>query len=724
MTARENQLRGGGLYASRSTWYVRLVQRGCLGMTTFRGLLWLFGLVLVSGLTTGRAAGTDVFPRYTVSTYAAGLQQPDDLAFHPKTGELYVSEESAGRVSVIRNGRAESVIERDFTVKDDIDPDRLDAERTRAYWLRNQLVSPEGIAFGPDGHLYVVEDSARGRVLKFEADSRNQYRQASVVELPALGEDYAWESICFSDSGQLYLAGSSYEASQTWGYSCVITRDTTQGWWMVDYGPLAAFSALTLMQQNEILIAGDESVGSLTWWDIDRKQEIQTLTPSLGSIEGVCPLPDGSLAVAVENTATGGQVLRINPVTGSITELASGLGTLESVVCDPASGKLFVSEDSSGRILCLTPDAPIRQDTMLLRVALRSSEAKRGLPPSVTPPFLQEFMSKVGVNLQESGSQSGGAQGPAGTGRAMTLEELGRRIPMVAGRVKVEPMPDVADPVTEVHFLSVYPNQMIEMDQRMAPPLCLFAARRQSGRVDRSQSVGGMHLRKYHAGAGWETVEGEAQILLPLNTCSTAENSNGVTVVMTFLGLDRFEDSFLTINYGRSNDAYFATSGDKLRVARASYMEQGPDGVEVCNFALTGVRTRRTADATWMALKPKSMWTLISPGFDNWVSRRAMTVMPDLVTRMRMFDRYISDTLLVDVPGDNLPAMAEQDKKLDAPSEKSPRDRQVEASPVRPLPPVADLRIAPKEDKEDASFTNMILQQIVGAWQRSWGGNN
>ena len=682
------------------------------------------GVLGAIGLTTGRAAGPDAFPRYSVSTYATGLQQPDHLAFHPETGELYVSEESAGRISVIRNGRAEAVIERDFTVKDDINPALMDAERPRAYWLRNQLVSPEGFAFGPDGHLYVVEDSARGRVLKFEADSRGRYGKASVLELPTLGEDYAWESICFSQSGQLYLAGSSYEASQTWGYSCVITRDATQGWWMVDYGPLAAFSALSLMQQDEILIVGDESVGSLTWWDIGRKQEIQTLTPSLGSIEGVCPLPDGSLAVTVENTPTGGQVVRINPVTGAITELASGLGTVESVVCDATSGKLYVSEDSSGRILCLTPDAPLAQDTALLRVALRSSEAKRGLPPRVTPPFLQEFMSKVGVNLQEPGHTSGRAEGTAGSGPAMTLEELGQRIPMVAGRVKVEPMPDVADPVTEVHFLSVYPNQMIEMDQRLAPPICLFAARRQSGRVDRSQSVSGMQLRKYHAGVGWEKLEGEAQIMLPLNTCSTAENSNGVTVVMAFLGLGRFEDSFLTINYGHSNDAYFATAGDQLRVARATFMERDADGMEICNFALTGVRTRRTEDATWMALKPASTWTLISPGFDNWVSRRTMAVMPDLVTRMRMFDRYISDTLLVDVPGDNLPAMADQDKHPEPPGADTTRDRQVERSPARPHPPVADLRIAPKEDKDEASLTNMILQQIVGAWQRSWGNNN
>jgi glucose/arabinose dehydrogenase len=98
-------------------------------MSIFRGVASVCGVLGALGLTTGWAAGPDAFPRFTVSTYAAGLQQPDHLAFHPATGELYVSEELAGRISVIRNGRAETVIERDFTVTDDLAPDQLDAER-------------------------------------------------------------------------------------------------------------------------------------------------------------------------------------------------------------------------------------------------------------------------------------------------------------------------------------------------------------------------------------------------------------------------------------------------------------------------------------------------------------------------------------------------------------------------------------------------------------------
>ncbi len=658
------------------------------------------------------------FPSFQLSVYASGLTQPDGLAFHPTSGELYVSEESAGRISVIRQGRALPVIEGKFRMSDQVPSEWLDEDHPREHWLNNTLVSPEGIAFGPDNSLYVVEDSTRGRVLKFTPDNSGRYDAGSVLPLPRLGEPYAWESLCFSRNGSLFLAGSSYEATRGWGYSCVLACDATQQWWMVDYGPLASFSAVTLMEEDQIMIAGDESVGSLTWWDLKRKQEIQTQTHSLGTIEGICPLPDGSLAVAIEASGHGGRVVRIDPVTGQQTVLIEGLGTLESVVCEKSSGRLFLTEDSTGRILCLTPSRPISEDSSGMQLARRSSEARRGLPPRKTPQFLRQFMKQVGVDLVDAevtGQPSGEASEPS---TRMTLEELGKHIPLVAGRVRVDPMPDVADPVTEVNFLSLHPNQITDLNGQPTPPICLYAAKRRSGQVDRSQTLGGIIMRKYNTHSGWEKEGESAQLLLPLNTCSTSENSNGVTVVMTFLGLDQFEDSFLTINYGHSNHAYFATSGDRLRVAQATFMEQGANGEEICNFALTGVRTRRAEDATWMPLKPRTTWTLISPGVNNWVSRRTMALMPELVARMRKFDRYISDTLLVDVPGDNLPAMAEQEKTDKSEATREPKREQ---EPARNLTPVADLQFSTPEKEEETSFTNRILQQIVSAWSRSLG---
>lgn len=689
------------------------------------------GMVCVVALrgAVGDAPATDPAAAFQLSVYATGLDQPDGLALHPESGELYVSEERAGRISVIRNGRPEPVITSGFRVRDNLSAESIDSEHPRNYWLAGQLNNPEGLAFGPDHKLYVIEDTARGRLLEFDLTRGVSAASASVVPLPRLGEPYAWESVCFSRDGQLFVAGSSYEATRSWGYSCVITRDTTQGWWMVDYGPLAAFSALTLMEKDQVLVAGDESVGSLTWWDVARKQEVQTLTHGWGAIEGMCALPDGSIAVAIEHSEHGGRILRINPVNGATTVLAEGLGQLESLVCDEKTGKIYCAEDSKGRILCLTPTRPIAGDASLLRVARRGSDAKRGLPAHQAPPFLKQFMSRVGVDLVDAGGPGNAGSGPAGTtsgNNAMTMEELGQRIPMIAGRVQVEPMPEVADPITEVHFLSLYPNQYSDNREQPAPPLCLYAARRRSGQVDLSQRVGGLQVRKYSPVTGWERVSQQAEWVLPLNTCSTAETSNGVTVVMTFLGLNKYEDCILTINYGQSNNAYFAVSGDKLRVAQASFMEQAADGTEVCNFALTGVRTRKAEDATWMPLGPRANWTLISPGFDNWVSRRTMAVMPDLVNQLRRYDRYIRDTLLADVPGASVPAMADhQGDRASDPEEPAPAPgNQVEATPPRAIPPVADVPTTRPAENDEPNITNMILRQIVRAWHKSWSGNN
>lgn len=683
-----------------------------------RAGLFSFTLIGLACSSAVIAAEPGEFPSFTVTTLVQGLQQPDGLAIHPTSGELYVSEESAGRISVIRGGQAVPVIQGHFAVKDDHAP-ATTGKTARATQPTTQLASPEGIAFGPDQRLYVVEDSPRGRLLQFAPNAAGNYDQALSLAIPELGENYAWESICFDRAGSLFLAGSSYEGSRTWGYSCVLSRDATQGWWMVDYGPLASFSALAVSEDEPVLIAGDESVGGLTWWDIDLRRELQTQTHELGNIEGLCPLPDGSLAVALEHSDHGGRVVRVDPASGALSVLAENLGTLESIVYDRRTGRLLVTEDSTGRILCLTPDHAIPVSHTLLKVARRSSEAQRGLPPRETPEFLRKFMRNVGVELVDQEPSSLLPPEPGQT-TAMTLEELGRHIPLVAGRVTVDDMPEVDDPITEVSFLSLFPNQISQIGGSTMPSLCLFAAKHRSGRVSHSESMGGITAGKFNAGQAFEKLPQDSLFMIPLATCSAVQNSNGVTVVLTFLGLNKFEDCFLTINYGRSNDAYFATSGEKLHVAKATFTERARNGQETHNFAMTGVRPRRVEEATWLRLNPQANWTLLSPGIDTWISRRTLAVMPDLVAKMRRYNHYIVDTLLADGPLPvSTPGMADQE------NEEKHRPvtptQQAEQSPTEKLTPIADLRISSPHDEDNQTLTNIILSQIVRVWNKGWG---
>lgn len=677
-------------------------------------------IVLAGCLSHSRAlADEEAFPEFEQSVYAEGLEQPDGLAINPLSGELYVSEESAGRICVIRNGRPKPVVTDGFRVRGEVPASLLSAERPSSFWLGGQLKSPEGIAFGPDNHLYVVEDSAHGRLLRFEGgDAEGRFTNAQLVPIPELGEPYAWEGICFAPDGRLFLAGSSIENSTTWGYSCVLARDATQTWWMVDYGPLASFSAVTLAENDNVLVVGDESVGSLTWWDIEKHAEIQTLTKSLGAIEGLCVLPDGSLVVAVEHASDGGRLVRVNPATGGTTEIASGLGTIETVICDPRTGKLFVSEDSTGRILCFTPRAPISATSKLLSVTRRSGEARHGQTARETPPFLKQFMGSVGVDIvDEDGEPSAGSANAKN--RQVTMEELGKRIPMVAGRVTVQSMPGHSDPVEEINFLSLYPNQITGVEKQPVPSLCFFSARHKSGKVDRTHSMGAVQARRIGPDGRNSNIGAESFMMAPLSTCSAVENENGVTVVVTFLGLENFDDYFLTLNYGRTNEAFLATSGKDFHVARADFSERGKDGSEVFNFAMTGVRVRRMEEATWMRLQPQANWTLLTPGFDAWVSRRSIAVMPELVAKFRRYNHYVIDALLADVPGDP-PGTMTQKVDAEPPPQAKSTERKEATSPAAVMPPVADLRIASPREDDDVSFTNILLSRIAQAWDKGW----
>ena len=689
---------------------------------------------VASASLPGDAAASDPLS-FQQQVVVGGLQDPDGLALHPATGELYVSEEGAGRISVIRAGAAVPVIGPELRVAGPIPAWLLSETRPESFWRTPRLRNPEGLCFTPDGALLVVEDTPGGRVLAFEPDDAGRYGAATVVPIPNLGDAYAWESISADAEGRLFLAGSSHEGAMGWGASCVIIRETDGTWWMADYSPLASFSAVAISGGSDVLVVGDESVNGVTWWDVARQREIQTLTHDLKAVEGLAVLPDGSLAVAQEKVEAsgagpaGGRLVRVDPVTGRSTVIAAGLGAIESVVCDERTGRLFVTEDSTGRILAYTPSAHWGEARLaLLDVTRRSGEARRGLPPRSAPEFLKQFMKEVGVDLRDADAPA--APGTENAQKSaippLTLEELGRRIPLVAGRLKVEELEGVDDPVVEISFINLYPGRMVQADGRSLPGLCMYAARHRSGRVVRSEMVEGLQSRKIGFHDPRPVISPDAMMMLPLATCTAVESENGVTVSMTFLGLERFPDSFLTLNYGRENNAYFSVAGDQLRVAKASFSEKLVDGREVVNFAMTGVRPRRAEDAIWLKLHVEPRWSLLSPAVEPWVPRWSLANMPELVSRMRKFTQDVIDGLLA------TEAAAGDESAVGAgePGDASGADRPNVSGQPAPYapgragllsgaaePPLARIQFAPPPlSEEEQLLTNLILTRIVQAW--------
>lgn len=693
------------------------------------GLVFLMGHRATASVPDARGVAPGAFPSFSAGVHASGFRAPGGLALHPDTGDLFVAEEDAGRIAVVRAGKTVYTIGPDLQLRDTLPDWLVTDDRPRTHWLNPRLANPEGLAFGPDGALYVVEDTPGGRVLVFEPEADGVYRRGAVVPVPNMGDAYAWEAVAVSREGRLFLVGSSHERGLGVGFSCVLSRDADQTWWLVDYSPLAAFSALALSRAEDIVVVGDESVGGLTWWDIARHREVQTVTEDLSRIEGLAILPDGSLVIAQESVPAadgrpaGGRLVRVDPAGGPRTVIAEGLGTIESVVCDERTGRLYVTEDSTGRVLSFSPGAPFGPHQELLQLTRRSGEARRGVPPRQTPDFLRSLMKKVGVELMDDGREGGGRDGTVARGDQippMTLEELGRRIPLVAGRVSVEPIADDPDPIVEVSFINFFPNQLVSADNRPMPGFCLFAARHRSGKIDRSQILGGLQARRLGPDGKTAMLHPEAMMMVPLTTCSAVESDNGVTVTMAFIGLDRFKDCYLTLNYGRRNEAWFTVSGEQLRVARASFSEKQADGREVINFAMTGVRPRRAEDATWLRLSTEPRWTLLLPSTDPWVSRWSLANVPDLVAQMRRFNENIAAELLA---ADERAAQEELARGKDESGETEESAAVDKAEPGHaeaPKPvfdPLVNIEIAPTPvSEEDLILTNLILSRIVMGW--------
>ena len=673
------------------------------------------------GLDLGAAA--DEAPTYVQSVLATGLASPSGIALQPGSGDVFVSESAAARIAILRDGRAQPVVTT-FTVDTNLPPGLVTADRPRADWLAGRLAQPRALAFAGDGALYVLEGRTDGRVLQFQPDPDGRYTRARVVPVPLQDEPYVWSGLAVAADGRLFLSGATQARVAGAGSSCVLACQGSNDWWAVDHGALARFTAVAVSTEEDMLITGDAAVGGLTWWDAGRRRELQTWHRDLGSLDCVCVLTDGALAVGQSRPAdvdgpASGRVLRVDPASGAVQVLADGLGAVAAMTGDERTGRVLVADQEGGRVLALTAANPGGPRMNLLKTARRSGEARLGLAPRHSPDFLRSFLHEVGVQLVDRDSEKTGAP------HQMTLEELGQRIPLVAGRVKVGAMPGVADPVTELSFINLFPNQVTVSGQRPAPSLCLFAARRQSGRVERSQPLTGFHANRRAPSGDWTTLSRDAMLMIPLTTCSAVENENGMTVVMSFIGLDRFGDSFLTVNYGRSNAASYAVAGAQLTVAPASISERAADGAEVVHFAMAGVRPHRTEDASWLRIGARAHWSVVSPGHDIWISRWTRTHLPAMVDRLRAFNREVlASCSELPTPGEAIAthvAAPPRPEPADArpPVGRPEPNQQAERRGRGVSPPVAAIRF-PKPDPaatEENCLTNLLITRLTEAWQ-------
>ena len=307
---------------------------------------------------------------YTTGLFSEGLTSPDGLAFDP-AGRLYVVEEGAGQVS------------------------RVAADGSTTLVLSG-LRSPEGITFDSAGTLLVVEDVSDGRVVSRAGDGITR-TLSSGLSYP---EGVAWLA---GENGpdRLYVTESNLEAAglgsgdnlsnyltyltEIEPLSGQVTRIYTQTPVIKSLNPviveLWSYAGLTAGTDGRLYVTNELAGLTLTGmatlggpainFTAESKVGVVSLDPqadaspptflasALTTPEGIRFTAEGHfpLYVAEENTdpssLSTGRISQI-AADGTVTHLCSGFGSIEDVVVDE-QGVLYVSEDSSGSIIAITP---------------------------------------------------------------------------------------------------------------------------------------------------------------------------------------------------------------------------------------------------------------------------------------------------------------------------------------------------------------------------------
>ena len=617
----------------------------------------LFCLVSRTAYAERLVKAPEITGDFEAFVLADGLTSPDGLVLHPDSGELYVAEEDIGRISVIRDGKAQPVIEGEIRIElSDLPAWALTRTRPRSYWDHNRLRSPEGLAFTKEGHLLVTEDIPGGRLLEFIPDAKGQFTSAKPIPIPWLSKPYAWENIKVSKNGTLYLSGSTAEYGPGLYFGTVLSRDTSGNWWVVDYGPFASFAALGLSKDEDILLVSEEVSGHIVWWDTIQHVEIGAIDEVLPNVESVSVLPDGSILALQESQmklgdqikghdvrAMPGRLVRINPITYEVEPYAEGFEVIETVLVDEKSGKIYVTEDNRGRILELRPNEPFDDSDYLLTRAQYTREVTDGRAPRRWPKFLRSFVEELGVKTEDdSPGLEKNAEGNLvkQKGQQFTLEEFADRIPLVAGRLKATPKKvSAADPIEEIRFLMLYPNIAITGNKYATPSLSLFAAIHKSGEITRTKMITGVAEASFDIYEGRQaTRENPGALFLPLGNVAVHPMGRDVQMALSFMGVELFDDYFMQLETGREDKGVLTVNPREKGASSDTYdlefIEKDVQGNTERNLIVAGLNRMRVNDYGWYKIGNAPVSSLLSMNSTiPWFNKRTADLAKNVNSR-------------------------------------------------------------------------------------------
>lgn len=478
-----------------------------------------------------------VFPSWNAeaSLVADGLASPDGLAAHPGSGDLYVSEEDAARILRIR---------RDGThvpVADSRTPVYAARDGTQA--PTEPIRSPEGLAFGPDRTLYVVEDLPGGRLIALHLDADGAAVSGTVVDIPLGSHRYAWESVAVHSDGAILLAGSSaeYETSAEGPglfEGVLLYRDAAGKWWMPIKRFMASFSAACFSRDGNTAFFACEFGGEVGWLDLrSTAVRVGCSQRRFKSPEGLCVLPDDTLLVVEER----GRIIQLDPVSDHLRILAESFGASESACWDAERQRVLISADQSGRVLAHTPMSALNTpECPPAGLHFADCDSRRHVPETC-PSYLENVLRRGGYDPAD--------------GR-VDFATFAKRVSLLAVNAKatlISSDADVRDPIDHVQ-LAVFAPYLFGFDMgALQTPVSGFAAHHASGElvttrlVERSVISADLIL-------GVAEAMGNAKVTVPFP--SGARTAAGGVASIHFMGLGQTPDYSIVVNPRRPKESY------------------------------------------------------------------------------------------------------------------------------------------------------------------------
>ncbi len=502
----------------------------------------------------------------TVEVACRGLSEPDGMAVHPASGELYVAEAGAGRVSVVRNGSAVPVVERGWTVSPDFPRWAIKKSTPESYWLSPTLNRPVSLAFDANAHLYVLEGVSQGRLLEFIPNEQGAYTRAKVHPIAWLTKNFTWDTVRIASNGNLFVCGNVEDALHL-HFGSVLMRDGQGDWWVVDYGPFINFCGIDLSANGGILLIGDKRYGGFSWWDVEfhvALGEIQaTLKPDTYA-DAIAVLPDGAFALGIIPNENGRcKVTRVDPFSEASDVLVDGLEDIGGLCVPPGDNVIYVTDSKAGLLLrCVIPPEMISPQYLIEQTKV-AREIREGYTPRETPGFLRDFLLTSGVFPTKAEEETAEKTETEKSARinwqdmTFSLKEFARNIPLIAGKVEFKPKDEgVVDPIQAIEFVMFFPGDVILKGAEATPSMTLFCSTRKSGKTEKTRRLfSGYALSR--AGdtseEAWSKESEKAALSVPISTVNMKKAPTGRTVDLVFLGLGMYDDYYLNLITGAEN---------------------------------------------------------------------------------------------------------------------------------------------------------------------------